>query len=222
MRFKRTYAHTTRYNGQAPKILLEKVWGLNGDRRLGNDAYISHYLNLLQVHDLLVTRLNDFDEYSKVVELIDLVRNNVNLTLSEIINAIQKASRKWCSTAFDDAAARSALELAIRLWLFRIPSLEDLSWTLSEVLKQHHPSKPVPSWSPAQYADVQMLSADFSAKSLTRKGGFYMVWTSDLADHLTFASKNQLRVFRHAQVLRTYQYGIERQVPASLILLKMH
>jgi len=34
------------------------------------------------------------------------------------------------------------------------------------------------------------LSRDFSAKSLTRKGGFYLVYTSDMQDHLTFASKN--------------------------------
>ena len=189
--------------------LLDKVWGLNGDRQtLGCDAYISHYVNLLQVNDPVVTRLNGFDECSKVVELINLVRNNASSTLKEIIHAIQKASRKWCGTTFDEAAARSALELAIRLWLFSGLPLEDLSQTLSEASKQRYSITPAQSAAPD--AVPKMLSTDFSAKSLTRKGGFYLVWTSDLADHLTFASKNQLRVFRHAQVLRKYQHGKER------------
>jgi hypothetical protein len=101
-----------------------------------------------------------------------------------------------------EASARKVVNLAIHLWLFTKPETFLWSQDLKDVVRQNLPSCNTPQIPAAEGA--QSLSSDFSAKNLTRKGGIRMVWTSYLGEHLTFVGKDQLRVFRHASVLREY------------------
>src|ERR1700739_2465788 len=80
----------------ASKLLVEKVWGLDaGQDRVLADAYINHYINLLRVDNLLVTRLHGVDEWNKVVEIIELVKANALLEVTAVISAIKQASLLW-------------------------------------------------------------------------------------------------------------------------------
>ena len=201
-----------RRNYPALAIFLERVWSLRAkDIELGRvrpEPYADHYLNILEVDNLLATRLHGINESWKVADVVDVVKSNVSSDIVTTVNAIKSSKSIWASTPANDAAARSALELACKLWLFSKPSLEDHSRTLIDANKALFSAST--KGNNATFSDLESLSADFSAKNLERKGGFYLVWTSNLSEHLTFASKDQLRVFRHAHALRKYQDGLEK------------
>jgi hypothetical protein len=61
---------------------------------------------------------------------------------------------------------------------------------------------------PERYRAAKLANSrratNFTANNLARKGGIGLVWTSYLGEHLTFVGKAQLRIFRHASVLRQY------------------
>lgn len=189
--------------------LLEKVWGLSSypgrtvDARL--DAYLNHYNNLAP----LASTLDAFDDRNHVIEVIAVARSRSSESINTIIDAVKQASLSWGNSMFNDTEALEALRFALKLWLFSSPVLEQPTLTLAECNKSLHTC--ATRGSPQGHAQQNgLLAADFSAKSLTRKGGFYLIWTSELSEHLTFASKDQLRVFRHAQVLLQYQRQVER------------
>lgn len=190
--------------------VLAKVWGLRGYQELAGTrpyVYVDHYNNLASI----ALPLNIFNNYKHSLELVDTVRNDTSAKISDLIKSVQRASSSWARTAFDHTEAVRALQFATGLWLFCSPDLSNSSSTLAEATKTHleksfsssstHTSVPATG----AVASTGLLSSDFSANSLTRKGGFYLIWTSDLAEHLTFVSKDQLRIFRHALILQKYQ-----------------
>ena len=184
-------------NGDAVKLQsLLGIWSLNGSRDDNRaDAYLKHYLHLRGA-GVLQTPFLALQDSADVVALIETVRKYVqeNIrnhgqtpTLADLSGAIQTQAPTWLRDRSDEAV-RSALCLAVRLWLFTSPPLCDASASLGDANSQYILQQlRLPS---GHSGSDGRLSRDFSAKSLTRKGGFYLVYTSDMQDHLTFASKN--------------------------------
>lgn len=191
--------------------LLTKMWGLDVNRgRVWSEAYADHYHDTIQANNLLAQTPSPFDRCTEVIELVNLVKCKCLLSIADVTLAVQQACSGWMTTAIDGEAAHCALKLALKLWLFSEPSLNDPSQMLIHANRKHY--EPGRTSQNPLAVDIKSLSTDFSAKSLTRKGGFYLVWTSDLSQHLTFASKDQIRVFRHARILEQYQRGLEGYV----------
>lgn len=114
------------------------------------------------------------------------------------------ADPKWMIPVADDGSILATLDFVIYLWLFIKPQLEDGTKTLSQVVAEKLPKRTALPYTPGR------LSRDFYAKSLTRKGGVKIEWTSNLSDYLTFVGNARLRLFRHVSALQKYSRSKEK------------
>jgi ethanolamine utilization protein EutQ (cupin superfamily) len=84
------------------------------------------------------------------------------------------------------------------LWLFAEIEIEDEDLMMKQVVEaQLKDVKGGPS-------SIPLLSKDFSHKTLTRKAGMKVVWTSNLLEHLQYDGESTVHIFRHAQALGSY------------------
>jgi hypothetical protein len=181
------------------QCLLPSVWGLAPETapsyRLA--AYGEHWRET-------VTSIDDVDllltPQRNVTKLIAIVRGSSQGSVGDVEAAIAKANLDALPNGADAVSVTAALRFAMRLWLFTEPDLSDKSLTLSQLVEKQLPQ----ATTPTTLANYHHLSDDFSVKSLTRKAGFRLVWTSYLSQHLTFEGTSHLRVFRHASALRQY------------------
>jgi hypothetical protein len=195
------------------RTLLLGVWGLNfGCDVHYSAAYTDHCRNLLSLVDGHSTVQIDRND---IIELVRLVGAGAGQrkSIGQIKGDIRAADPKWMASAADDDSVLASLDFAIRLWLFIRPELDDGTRTLSEVVAGPLPERTARPGTPGH------LSHDFCAKSLTRKGGFKIEWTSYLPDHLTFVGKGRLRVFRHVSALQKYARSKERSVCGQGVFL---
>lgn len=218
MRASRLHFHH-RNNDAVALQLLEGVW--RADRAEGSPwatcvpAYINYYKR--QVGSNLITApLQQLNSPENVIDLIDIVRDELaktgqHSTLQELVDAIRNANRSWLKSSGDDKTVKNAVELALKLWLFTAPSFADLSQSLIPAISQKFAQHQAQPTSHAA-TKVRALSLDFSAKSLTRRGGFYLMWTSELSEHLMIKGKEHVLVFCHAHILREYMAREERYV----------
>jgi hypothetical protein len=153
-------------------------------------------MNLL---DLLTGHSSSQIDRNDIIDLVDLVGASRDKPIEQIRDDIRAADPKWMVSTADRDSLLAALEFVIRLWLFIKPQLADGTRLLSQVVAAERPQTP-----PKQQRS--------RAKSLTRKGGIKIEWTSYLSDHLTFVGKARLRVFRHVAALRKYSQSKERLV----------
>ena len=178
--------------------LLPGVWGLNPTAlsyRL--KAYGEHWKESMSLIDDAELTLNF---HGNVTELIAIVRENSQGSVENVETAIAGANLRALEHDPDPISITAALRFSMRLWLFTEPELSDKSLTLRQLVEQKLPKTATST----DLAILHTLSDDFSAKSITRKGGFRLVWTSYLSEHLTFEGTSSLRVFRHASALRQY------------------
>lgn len=197
--------------------LLGKIWDLEAEHsKKRAEAYVDHYKNLQSAKDIPSTDLN-FSDSADFIELVDILKqhgkppsqNTQCPELSTVVAAIRAHPRRWLPRPDNDEAVRAAIRTTLELWLFTDPPLDDLKLTLEAANKNHISTRLQPSR--AGVILDRRLSPDFSAKSLTRKGGFYLVYTHSLLDHLTLASKKHIRIFQHASMLRQHQHNsVER------------
>ena len=130
------------------------------------------------------------------IELIRLVQFLQQRSQSpfRVIKAELRASSSVHLERFHIATViDTALISVVRLWLFATIALQGENETLGAALAISLPQRGV--------LRKESLSFDFSATNLTRKGGFKFVWTSDLSNHLTFASHSEIYFFRHGRLL---------------------
>ena len=193
--------------------LLDKIWDLEGDHgKKRAEAYVDHYKNLRAAKDIPSTDLN-FSDSADFIELVEILKQHGKSAnqgtespeLSTVVAAIREYPRRWLLKPNSDEAVQAAIRAALELWLFTDPPLDDLRLTLENANKSYISTKLQSS--AASVTTDRRLSPDFSAKSLTRKGGFYLVYTHSLLDHLTFVSKRHIRIFQHASILRQYQHN---------------
>jgi hypothetical protein len=184
------------------RALLLGVWGLT----FGHDvnysaAYTDHCKNLLV---LLSGHASTQIDRNDIIDIVELVGARRDKPIGQIQDEIRVADPKWMISAADDDSALAALDFVIRLWLFIKPDLGHGSRTLAQVVAAELPPPAAPQLKSGN------LACDFCAKSLTRKGGIKIEWTSYLSDHLTFVGKGRLRVFRHVSALQKYCRSKER------------
>ena len=176
--------------------ILSGVWGLDPAAPHQLEAYRDHWK---ESRSLINNDNLALSSRAHVVELISLVQGKCDLSVQDIESAVRAANLACLEDCYDDESASAALDFALRLWLFTEPDLEEKKSALSEVVAQKLPAALSQSHAP----DLPCLSDDFSAKSLTRKGGLRLVWTSYLSEHLLLEG-SQLKVFRHASALRRH------------------
>jgi hypothetical protein len=182
---------------RAVRKLKRVIWSLDeGPLRGSLDPYADHYKRLLAVK----TQLVNLQAPSDVVELVRIIKREKQQTVEGIRKSLLEGSPSCLPQSSSNEALDGAIMLGVQLWLFTEPDLADGKSTLQECV--FSALSTVTRGSGDHSKDV--LSSDFCEKSLTRKGGISIVWTSDLLEHLTFESKSRLRVFRHASALRLF------------------
>jgi hypothetical protein len=184
--------------------LLLGVWGLI----VGRDvhycaAYTDHCSSLL---GLLSGQSCSQMDRNDIIDLVGVVGASLDKSVGQMKHDVRAVDPKWMICEADDDSIVASLDFVIRLWLFIRPQFGDDSRTLSQVVASQLPARAT-----HQPQSIH-LTRDFCAKSLTRKGGIKIEWTSYLSDHLTFVGKARLRVFRHVAALRKYSQSKERLV----------
>jgi hypothetical protein len=156
-------------------------------------AYDQHTDSLLAVNAQLpqLTRAGD------VTALVDFLKASCNDPIESIVARI--CDEKLCG-AVSSKAALAAIDLGLRLWIFITPDLSDKRISLVKSVRRSVSRVDADRG----LLSVENLSEDFCEESLSKKGGFTIVWTSDLLDHLSFESSTTLRVFHHASALRNF------------------
>ncbi|KAI1615454.1 hypothetical protein EDD36DRAFT_432871 [Exophiala viscosa] len=193
--------------------LLREVWGFQdaheNDWEKRSAPYLKHFESLIPLNRATAFLELPTDQ-DQVLQLVSIVKESAapTATLHQLKGIVATANLPLLKDANDDGAAESALVLAIQLWLFLELPMEDLNRSLGTAIKVKLPRKPAFGVNAAKVATT-LLSEDFSAKSLTRKGGFHLMWTSDLSEHLVIKGEYHLYVFCHARILGSYQYQEE-------------
>ncbi len=184
------------------RILLLGVWSLaiGADVRFF-EGYTEHCRNLLSP---LNAHCSSAIDRNDIVELVELVSAHRHQALAQIRDEITAADLKWMISTTDDESVQAALEFVIRLWLFVEPNLSNSALTLAQVVEQELPERA------SLLPGLAHLAYDFSAKSLTRKAGIKIEWTSYLSEHLSFVGKSRLRIFRHVSALQKYANSRDR------------
>jgi hypothetical protein len=190
--------------------LLQEVWGFSATQEVPRPKaaacfyYYESLLNNRQLLDDQNTALRDSDTQSAdVAALIAILRARGQETIDNIHVYLKNNPRDWILDANDKTTIDNVLHFAIRLWLFTKPDLSDRTRTLHEAIQG--PLLKINGGSNA------WLWMDFSAIMLEKRAGFRMEYTSDISEHLTFASSSVIRIFSHACVLERYDTakGIE-------------
>jgi hypothetical protein len=182
--------------------LLRDVWGFRPNDKIEKRkaaACFYHYERLLNNRQLLdgKTDLGGSQQQSAdVVELINTLKSRSQSTISEIHAHLTNNAPDWVLDPTDEATIDNVLRFAARLWLFTKPDLTDRSRTLEQAVQD--PLSKITGTSST------WLWWDFSAAMLERRAGFRMQYTSDISEHLTFASRYDIRVFAHSCVLEKY------------------
>ena len=173
---------------------LAAIWHLENSPVSSNlAAYDQHVESLLGVN----VQLPQLKRAGDVTKLTEYLRENRDKSIEYLVADICR--KKLCG-ALSEKAALVAVDLGLRLWVFVSPDLSDRRLSLVESVRCSVSRIGTSSGSLAS----QRLSEDFSEESLSKKGGFTIVWTSNLLEHLSFESPTTLRVFHHASALRNF------------------
>ena len=187
-----------RVEQRAVSNLKRAIWSLDEGPALGRfDPYADHCQRLLAAID---KRTFDLNGPGAAVHLVEVIKAYSRQDIETLRNSIRASGLSWSSPSTPDRALDHAIQLGAQLWLFTTPELSNDKLTLSQCVS----STLLKIRQDAKTPRITALSSDFCEKSLTRKGGISIVWTSDLSEHLTFESKARLRVFRHASALRAF------------------
>lgn len=123
----------------------------------------------------------------------------------------------------DPVSARNSVSLAVRLWLMLnvtsssihafTPGRSSSEWTDGQSLDTFIEA----CFPPCEYTTARLSQWPYclNAYNLERVGGFVIVWTDDLADHLYLNEDlGHIHVYHHVQVLR----GLLRTTPQDQVL----
>jgi hypothetical protein len=186
-------------DGHLIQELMPGIWGLNEAHAA--KPYLEHYRDLVSKSPFVPTSAN-------LVELVGIVKANAEKPLEEILTLVQAAASSWDVRDIDLSYAKLAVDLAFRLSLFvGLHDISDLTLTPGVIIQT---ALPAPIFMDASSPADRRVPENFGMKLLTRVGGFKFSWTSCLDEHLTLIGSSQVRIFRHAAVLRAYSLKSER------------
>jgi hypothetical protein len=173
---------------------LAAIWHLENRLESSNlAAYDQHLESLLGVN----AQLPQLKRAVDVTKLVEFLKENRDKSIEHLVADICRTN--LCG-ALSEKAAFGAIDLGLSLWIFVSPDLSDRRLSLVESVRCSVSNIGTDNGLPT----VTNLSEDFSEESLSKKGGFTIVWTSNLLEHLSFESPTTLRVFHHASALRNF------------------
>jgi hypothetical protein len=185
--------------------LLRRIWGFSFPERVPKPkaaSYFSHYYTLLSNQRLLDdqnTSLRESDSQSSdVATLIAGFKQQTRKSIADIRTSLQNSPPAWLRNSQSREVQDKVLAFAVRLWLFTKPDLSNDVLTLQDAVRG-------PLTSISTNPSNEWIWLDFSANTLSQKAGFRIMWTSDLSEHLMFASKTVIRVFSHASALEQFE-----------------
>ena len=185
-----------RLNHQGHGEKLAAIWRLNSNPVSVNlAAYDQHIKSsiLLGVN----AQLPQLERAVDVIKLVDFLKENCDKSIDHLVADVCRT--KICE-ALSEKAAFVGIDLGLRLWLFVSPDLSNRRLSLVESVRCSVSNVGAEIGLPI----VTKLSEDFSEETLSKKGGFKVVWTSNLLEHLSFESSGTLRIFHHASALRNF------------------
>ena len=175
---------------------LAAIWHLeNSPGSLNLAAYGQHFESLLPIG--VNAQLPQLKHAVDVTKLVDFLKENREKSIEHLVADICRTN--LCG-ALSEKAALGAIDLGLSLWIFVSPDLSDRRLSLVESVRCSVSNIGTDNGLPI----VTNLCEDFSEESLSKKGGFEIVWTSNLLEHLSFESSTTLRVFHHASALRNF------------------
>lgn len=190
---------------QITQNLLRDIWSFSLPHTVPSAKAAScfyHYQNLLTNPYLLDdqnTSLRESDtQSSDIITLVGSLKQDLQKTITATDTSLETNPPTWLLNPQSQVARDRVLTFAVLLWLFVKPDLSDGSVTLQDAVRK-------PLNAIAAQSSTSWIWLDFSAHTLAQRAGFRIMWTSDLCEHLTFASKSVIRVFSHASVLEQYE-----------------
>lgn len=192
-----------RFDKLTANRLLHDVFGFGANNTIpeaASKAGFHHWDQVLHQNDNLLDHNPALGAtrppLEDICELIAVLKQNTDKTIQQLHTQLQSQPLAWIPDATDEVKVDNALHFAIYLWLFTRPDLKDKTKTLKEVVQE--------SLASVTGASSAWLWLDFSAATLRKRAGFRFEFTSDLGDHLTFVSRDVIRVFAQTSVLDQY------------------
>lgn len=143
---------------------------------LSSIAYLDQ-CTLIAVHGWNLKTHEDF------IDLILSVKHNATISRQKLVEKLNEAHSSWRSPAGD--SADRALEIAIRAWL--MVDIEE--WTATQTLQEflHHIFPKRERERERQSWTFRVL--EFNGYNLEKIGGFDIIWTEFIQEHLPLSSK---------------------------------
>ncbi|KAL4864273.1 hypothetical protein BDV12DRAFT_15109 [Aspergillus spectabilis] len=178
--------------------LFKALWDFvpTEDDSESHGALLDHYFNQLDLVEAYNLKLQIHED---VVQLIQFVKNNIT-SPREILQRELTTNHGAILGPVPDSAEK-AIGLAVQLWLMLGADKWDSNKTLKEFVHESFPRNNRPT------SDL-MFPTTINAYTLERVGGFEIVWTENIQDHLLlFANHGQteLRLFHLTSFLQISQ-----------------
>ncbi|RJE17757.1 hypothetical protein PHISCL_09906 [Aspergillus sclerotialis] len=174
-----------------------------------SNALLDHYfdqLNLAEGYNL------DLRTHEDVVQLIQFLKNNKTLRCELLHLKLTKELGALLGPAQN--SAEKAIELAIRIWLMLTPDGWDGNKSLENFVHDIFPRDGTDT-------PGAMFPTAINAYELERIGGFDIVWTDNIRDHLSLFmnhGQKELRIFHLTSFLRIYKCSSESHIYPSGLL----
>lgn len=177
--------------------LPQSLWNVSPENaQESSNEFLDYYQN--QLVGVEAYGLN-LESHQDLIDLINFIKTLAHLTKPELIARLEDSHA-------DLGPPIPAIEFALRIWLF-LP-LED--WGSRQTLEQYiHSMFPRSSSLP----DSPTFALNFNVLNLKQIGGFKIVWTESLQDHLSLSiddSEKELRIFHVASFLHAYGKSKDR------------
>lgn len=201
--------HLAQQTGDVEGVLKAKLpqilWNLcPEDAQEPSNEFLEYYRG--QLVGVEAHRLN-LKTHQDLIDLINFIKTLPYLTKAELISRLK-------DTYPDLGPPTPAVELALRIWLF-LP-LEE--WGSRQTLEQYiHSMFPRSDSLP----DSPPIALNFNALNLEQIGGFNIVWTESLQDHLSLSiddTEKELRIFHVASFLHGYGKSRDRYEPKPSVV----
>lgn len=206
VRKERRFKNHQTLENSACQELLREVWCVDWNyipaySGVPPDRYVMHWKNCL----------NEAEEHAEDPELplsdrrvaahlVNLVKRRLDDTPVSIRGLID-ADRTFATSPTTQMAAgqaQAALHFAVKLWLHLNPELRSATASLKVAIQNCVPTRTDPT------KITGYLPSDFCAKHLSRRGGFKIVQTDRLEQHLTL-HKSTIEVFCNSSLLFALQ-----------------
>lgn len=186
--------------------LPRSLWNLSpDDAQEPSNEFLEYYRG--QLVGVEAHKLN-LKTHKDLIDLINFIKTRADFTKPELISCLEQS---WPVLG----PSTPAIELALRIWLF-LP-LEE--WGSRQTLEQYiHAVFPRSNSLP----DTPTIALNFNALNLEQIGGFNIVWTESLQDHLSLSidgTEKELRIFHVASFLHGYGKSRDQyeSTPSSIL-----